>query len=121
MRELKSIEKKIKNIKTELMNLGDMHPGSLSMQFNICGEPTCSCKDKKDPQKHGPYYNLSYSIRGRSTSRFIREENVKEIEKQVKNYQSFRELTTEWKNLAAEHAKLKHDLAKEVKKKTEKA
>ena len=112
MKELQLIEKKIERIKRELMKLGEMHPGSLSQQYNVCGVKNCRCKDPKTPIKHGPYYQLSFTIRGKSSTRFIRKENLKTCKMHITNYQRFKELTKEWKELAAEHAKMQFDLAK---------
>lgn len=114
MKTIDSIEKQIADIKNQLLNLGDMHPGSLTKQFNICGAPNCRCKDHENPQKHGQYYNLSFVLKGRSTSRFIRSEDAPEIKKQVANYKKFKKLVEDWKTLAAELAKLKMDEAKKV-------
>ena len=47
-----------------------MHPGSLREQYNVCGKAGCRCKDPKKPQKHGPYYQLSYTWRGKSSTPF---------------------------------------------------
>ena len=69
---IKRIEKRIEVIKQELSALGPMHPGSVSEQYNICGTPGCRCKDPKDPRKHGPYHQLSYTWRGRHSTRFVR-------------------------------------------------
>lgn len=113
METIKSLEKQIEKIKDSLYRLGDMHPGSLSTQYNVCGSKTCRCKDPENPKKHGPYYQLSYVHRGKSTSRFIKKEQLPEIKKQVANYQKFTELTTEWKALAADLGKLKSKLAAE--------
>ena len=55
------IQRRIEKIKAELEGLGGMHPGSISEQYNVCGTPGCRCKDKKNPQKHGPYYQLSFT------------------------------------------------------------
>jgi len=60
------IAHKIAQLKQELAELGPMHPGSLSEQYNVCGKPGCRCKDPKNPQKHGPYYQLSFTWRGKS-------------------------------------------------------
>jgi len=46
-------------IKAELAALGEMRPGSLSRQYNVCGKPNCRCKDPQNPQRHGPCYQLS--------------------------------------------------------------
>jgi len=104
---IKQLEKKILNIKEKLMALGDMHPGSLSKQWNICGNPNCRCKDPEAPKKHGPYYNLSFKYKKRSSTRFIQPQFVKQIEEQLKNYKVFKALTEEWKTTATEIAKMK--------------
>lgn len=113
METIKSLEKQIQKIKDSLCRLGDMHPGSLSLQYNVCGVKGCRCKDPENPQKHGPYHQLSYVHRGKSTSRFIKKEQLPEIKKQVANYQKFLELTAQWKALAADLGKLKSKLVVE--------
>jgi hypothetical protein len=114
MQTVTTLEKRIDDIKKQLLRLGDMHPGSLTKQLNICGNPKCKCKDPENPQKHGPYYNLSFVLNGRSTSRFIRNEHVPEIRRQLANYKKFRSLVEEWKTAAAELAKLKICIAEKV-------
>ena len=86
---------KIKQLKQKLVNLGAVLPGSISEQWNVCGTPSCKCKDSKNPQKHGPYYQLSFSVGGRSSSMFIKKEDISEARKRVRNYQEFKKLTTE--------------------------
>jgi len=78
-------------------------------------QPNCRCKDPENPKKHGPFYNLSFVCNGKSTSRFIKPEFVKEIKAQLLNYKQFKGFVNDWKNLGAELAKLKINL---VKKKT---
>jgi hypothetical protein len=112
MSNIKTLDKKIERIKLKLQGIGDMHPGSLSKQFNICGNKNCKCKDLENPKKHGPYFNLSFVCNGKSSSRFIKAEFVPEIKKQLANYKLFKKLTDDWKTLAAERAKLKIDLLK---------
>lgn len=110
---LKKIERKIETTKQLLMNIGEMRSGSLSKQYNVCGKVGCCCKDKKNPKKHGPYYQLSYSHKGRSTSQFIKEEFLDDTKRQIDNYKKFKKLTEMWVELAIEHAKLKIEIAKE--------
>lgn len=47
------IEAKIEKLKAALRELGEMRPGSISRQYNVCGNPSCRCKDAKKPKKHG--------------------------------------------------------------------
>jgi hypothetical protein len=84
------------------IEVGVLHPGSLGEQYNVCGKAGCRCKDSKKPQKHGPYYQLSYTWRGRSTTRFVRPERVDGMQRKVVNYKRLRELVNEWVDLEAE-------------------
>jgi len=85
-------EKQIQKIKRQIMTLGPMLPGSLSEQWNVCGTPGCKCKDLQNPIRHGPYYQLSFSIKGRSSTLFIRPEEVSEVRKRIDRYQRFKEM-----------------------------
>jgi len=53
-------------------------------------------------RRHGPYFQLGFTWRGKSTSRFVRPERVTEISRKVENYKRFRELVNEWVDLAVE-------------------
>jgi len=106
-------ERRIKEIKRELSEIESIHPGSVSEQYNICGTPGCRCKDPKNPQKHGPYYQLSYGWRGKSSSLFVRAERVALMKEKVSNYKRMQALVKEWVDLAMEverqeRAKAKH-------------
>ena len=90
-----------------------MHPGSLGEQYNVCGTPGCQCKDPKKPRKHGPYYQLSYTWRGKSGTRFVRPERLAEMRRKVENYKRFRELVNAWVDLAVELEKAERAAAKQ--------
>jgi hypothetical protein len=96
------IERQIEHLKRQLAELGPMHPGSLSEQYNVCGKPGCRCKNPKNPQKHGPYYQLSFTWRGKSRTRFVRAERLAGMRQKIANYKRFRELTDEWVDLVVE-------------------
>ncbi len=96
------LERQIEHLKRQLAELGPMHPGSLSEQYNVCGKPGCRCKAPKNPQKHGPYYQLSFTWRGKSRTRFVRAERLAGMQQKTANYKRFRELTDEWVDLAVE-------------------
>ena len=102
MTNVAQIERRIAHLQRQLLLLGPVHPGSITEQYNVCGQPGCRCKDPKNPQKHGPYYQLSFTWRGRSTTRFVRQEQVEEMRRKVANYKRFRELVNEWVDLEVE-------------------
>jgi hypothetical protein len=94
--QIPQIERKIKRLRQQLVELGPMHPGSLSEHYNVCGKPGCRCKDPKNPRKHGPYYQLSFTWRGKGCTRFVRAQRLVEVRQKIANYKRFRELTDEW-------------------------
>ena len=87
---------RINEIKTQIANLENFRAGSLSEQYNVCGKPGCRCKDKTDPQKHGPYFQISSYKNKKHTTFFVRKENVKMIKAEVKTYKVFKSLIEEW-------------------------
>lgn len=103
---IREIEREIERIKAELVGLGPIHPGSLSEQYNVCGNPGCRCKDPKNPKKHGPYVQLSYTWLGRSRSAFVRAPSRERVEAKVSAYKRFRDLTQRWVDLEIEREKL---------------
>jgi uncharacterized protein DUF6788 len=108
----REIDNRITAIKHELAALGSLHPGSLSRQYNVCGNPTCRCK--ADPaQRHGPYYQLSYGHQRKSTSTFVREPELAAVEQQLQNYERLRALVDEWIGLSIERARLARALRKQ--------
>lgn len=107
------IQRHIAQLQRQLLDLGPLHPGSISEQYNVCGTPGCRCKDPKDPSKHGPYYQLSFTWQGKSSTRFVRPEQVQEMRQKVATYKRLRELVNQWVELAvelerAERAEAKH-------------
>lgn len=101
----RDIEHRIAAIKHELAALGPLHPGSLSRQYNVCGSPSCRCK-ADPPQRHGPYYQLSYTHHKKSSSRFVRKQDLAEVEQQLRNCERLRSLVDEWIGLDIERARL---------------
>ena len=100
-RRIQSLENRIAKIKRKLAQLGDLRPGSLSKQYNVCGNPNCKCK-ATPPKKHGPYYQLSSTRKAKSRSKFVRREDVPSVRAQLKNYAKLRKLSECWIDLAEE-------------------
>jgi len=105
-RKIQQLENQIAKIKAELATLGDLRPGSLSEQYNVCGQPNCRCK-ASPPQRHGPYHQLSYTRKGKSSTRFVKRSELAAVQRQVENYASLRALIDRWIDLASELSELK--------------
>lgn len=94
------LEQEIEDIKRRLLELGPIHPGSVSSQYHACGTPSCRCHDPVNPKKHGPYNKLTYSHGGKSSCRFVRPECLEELKQRIDNYKSYRRLTARWVELS---------------------
>jgi len=101
-----SLEARIATLKQAIVRLGDLRPGKLSQQYNVCGKADCRCK-ADPPQKHGPYYQLSFTRNGKSSSQFVRKEDLAVVRQQLRNYQQLRELIDRWIALGMELSRLK--------------
>lgn len=90
--KLKQLENEIRKIKNELSELGPMSPGTLSLQY------------KNPADKKGPYYQLSYTHKMKSRTRYVRSEWVHEIQGQIEVYKRFKKLIEEWIDLSIEYS-----------------
>ena len=111
---LRTLESRIEKIKYEIAALGPLRPVTLSQQFNVCGKPDCRCK-AKPPQKHGPYYQISFTWQGRSSTHFVRREHLHIVEEQLRNYKKLRELVETWATLGMELSQLRLQEGRSVK------
>lgn len=100
-RSMVSLQQRIERIKRELSALGPLRPGTLSQQYSVCGTAGCRCA-ADPPVKHGPYYQLSYTWRGKSRTRFVREPQLVQVRQQLTNYERLRALLAEWIDIALE-------------------
>ena len=99
------IEQEIANIKQTLLELGHMHPGSMSQQKR---------------SGVGIYHQLSYSHAGKGHTKYVRPEDVPEVTQELENYRRFRGLVTKWVELEIELAKLRRDEGKSKRRTVEK-
>lgn len=102
----KLLLRQIERVKGQLAALGDLRPGSLSTQYNVCGTPGCRCK-ATPPEKHGPYYQVSFTRKGKSSSKFVRKEDLKTVRRELKNYGVMKTLVDRWIEMATELSNLR--------------
>lgn len=98
-KRIQQIERRIDRIKTTLMEIGPMRPGSLTRQY-------------KDPQHHtGAYWQISYTRRMKSRTEYVRQECVKELRRQIVTHKRFKRLVDQWIDLSIEHSRLTMQMA----------
>ena len=101
-----SLEARIDKIKQQITALGDLRPGNLTQQYNVCGKPDCRCK-ATPALKHGPYFQLSFTWKGKSKSHFVRQGDLAVVKEQLHNYRRLRQLLDRWMVLAMELSRLR--------------
>ena len=101
-KRLDQINKRIQEIKKELLEMGEMRPGSLSHQYKV------------PEKKAAPYWQLSYTHKMKSRTDYVRPSEVADLRRQIATYKRFKELVTCWVDLAIEHSKLKSQLTKQA-------
>lgn len=72
----------------EVRGRGDVMAGSLSSAYLPCNKGNCKCTRG---ELHGPTWRLGYSRDGRSTTVFVRQEDLEEVQAAVARYQALRE------------------------------
>lgn len=84
------------HLRTQLSEIGDMRPGSLTERFRKCGKPSCHCA-KKGSAGHGPSYSLTHPVKGKTVTRIIpKGPAVESTRHHIAEYQRFRDLVREF-------------------------
>jgi hypothetical protein len=92
---LKIIEKRIHELKIQLTDVGQMRPGTLSVQY------------RKPEEKKTPFHQLSYTHKGKSRSEYVRGENLCTVRREVRAYKQFRALTEKIVELSIKASRLR--------------
>jgi len=100
------LEAEIVATRQKLMTLGPLHPGSVSLQYQVCGNPSCRCMRAEHPERHGPYPKLVYVYRGRNVCRFVRADCVEALAPRLAAFKEFRKLVDRWVALSIQIGQL---------------
>jgi len=85
-------DQSVAEIKRKIEALGPVLPGSISKQWNVCGKPGCRCKHPQQPQRHGPYYQLSFTVRGCSSTLFLKPAELAQARECLRRYRRLKHL-----------------------------
>lgn len=92
---LKKMERRLVDLRRQLVDIGDMRPGTLSVQY------------RKPEEKKNPFNQLSYTHKGKGRSEYVRAENLPAIRREIKAYKRFKTLVDELVNLSMEASRLR--------------
>jgi hypothetical protein len=92
-------EAKFEQLKEQILELGFVRPGSLVRRYMRCGNPSCRCMGTP-PRLHGPYYQWSYKIAGKTRSIRLSEQQAKLCEQWAQNHKKLKGLLRQMEQLS---------------------
>lgn len=86
-----AIERQFEEKKRELLSIGFLWRGNIQRRWVKCNQPTCACaQDAK--ARHGPYYNRTIKIKGKTVSELLTLEEATLYEEWIENRRKLEKL-----------------------------
>jgi hypothetical protein len=82
--QLAALEAKLARLKQELAAVGFITSGSVVCRYMPCGKPGCRCQ-ADPPQLHGPYWQWTRAVGGKTMTRRLTEEQAKLYQEWIAN------------------------------------
>jgi len=103
-KNLSTSVKTIRLLKQRIIDLGDMRPGTLSVQY------------RNPAEKRIPFNQISYTHKGRSRSEYVRPENLEVVRREIEAYKRFKTILNQLVDLSIQASRLRCGTAVPTKK-----
>lgn len=97
---LEAYERRYQALAAQLAEVGFISPGSLVARETSCGKPGCRCQ-ADPPRRHGPYYQWSRAVAGKTVSRRLNEPEADLYRQWIANRRHLEHIVTEMETLSA--------------------
>ena len=104
----KQLEKRLRDcrseyarIKARIRDVGFICEGSLVERWTSCGKPNCRCTSDP-PQRHGPYYQLTWKERGKTVTRRLSPEQAQLYQQWIANRRELEALLHQMREISWE-------------------
>lgn len=77
-------ERRYEELKRQIADVPPIRRGSVVRRFMPCGKPGCRCQ-AKPPRLHGPYYQWTRKVQGRTVTVRINHAQAKLLREWIKN------------------------------------
>ena len=104
-RDLLHYEQQYRELAAQLPSIGMIHSGSVTRRYTRCATPGCKCH-ADPPQPHGPYYQWTAKINGKTVTRRISEREAELYQEWIANDRQLRDLIDQMRQIAAKVAEL---------------
>jgi hypothetical protein len=102
---LERYERSYRALAAELAGIGLISPGSLVVRTTSCGKPGCRCQ-ADPPQRHGPYYQWSRAVAGKTVSRRLDARQAELYREWIANRHRLEQIITQMEQIAAQAAEI---------------
>ena len=89
--ELVQLQRRYDDLKARVGALGFIAPGTVLQIYTTCASEGCRCR-RDPPQKHGPYYQYTRKLDGKTITRRLHPAQVKLYRKWIGNRRKLDEL-----------------------------
>jgi len=102
---LAGYEQRYRELAAQLPTIGMIHSGSVTRRYTRCATPGCKCH-ADPPQPHGPYYQWTAKVNGKTVTRRITEREADLYQEWIANDRQLRHLIDQMRQIAAKVAEL---------------
>lgn len=100
---LTALRRQHRSLLKKIGQIGPVLKGSVSASYTRCGQANCACQDNP-PQLHGPYWQWSTSVNGKTVSRRLSNEERQIYQEWVNNRKRLEAAIRDMHELALEAA-----------------
>jgi hypothetical protein len=118
-RELARLRARLDEQAQELTRVGFRLKGSLLQRSKRCGSPRCGCK-ADPPQLHGPYWQWTSKVKGKTVTRLLKEEEVSRYREWMENARRFEEISQNLQDLSDQADRILRSTLRESSRRTKK-
>ena len=102
---LERYEAKYRLLAAELSRLGFISQGSVVVRETSCGKQGCRCQ-ADPPRRHGPYYQWSRAVKGKTVSRRLTENEAELYRSWIDNRRRLEAIVAEMEKVSAAAGKI---------------
>lgn len=103
--KLQRYQRDYQALAAELAKIGFIIPGSLVARRTSCGKPGCRCQGDP-PRRHGPYWQWSRAIAGKTISRRLTEAEADLYREWIANRHHLEEIISQMEDISAAAARM---------------
>ena len=92
---MSAIERRIRQLKRRLADIGNMRPGTLGVQY------------RNPAERKTPFHQISYTHKGRSRSEYVRPENLQRVRREIEAYKRFKTILSELLDLSIQASRIR--------------